>query len=376
MPSGKKVFSFRYQVHGKKRRVKLGNFGDHAHQISLRDARIKSTQILATVQAGDDPFPKEEENEETDVTTLKVDDIIGLFLTRLKRRGRRASYLYDIKMRMQLHVSPIIGAMPIGAVSASDLMKIFGPLEAAGKLTTHNRILTMIRPLFKLADVPDPTSKIEKLPETAKEEWFTLNQLAKIWIALDHPEAKVHSLTANAIRLAMLTLKRAGECAGAHFDEINDGYWRIPAKRMKGRREEVVPLSQPTQRLIETIDREPLRSVPGDGFLFPSPVKPNCPIQRTAMSRAFPRSRRIANLQSHKGTLHSLRHSGATILATNGVSPYVISGLLSHALTSAGVAHVTSRYNMYDLLEERRDALEMWGNLLINAVDKELNRSN
>lgn len=372
MPSGKKTFSFRYQIQGKKRRTKIGEFGDDAHQVLLRDARQKSTQILANVLDGEDPAPEAPENALDAPTAITVNDIIEQYQARLKRRGRRESYLYDIKMRMKLHVAPMIGKMPIADVRPSDLAKIFAPLEAAGKATTHNRLLTMMRPLFKLAKVPDPTTEIEKLPEAAKEEWFNLKQLAQIWLALDNPDAKVHPLTANAIRLSMLTLKRANECAGTCLAEIDNGYWRIPAKRMKGRREEVVPLSAPALKLIESTKSHPLRPVDDSGYLFPSIAKPGHHIQRTAMSRAFPRTRReISKLKHHKGTLHSLRHSGATILATNGVSPFIISALLSHALTSAGVAQVTSRYNMYDLLEERHEALETWGELLMAEISKE-----
>ena len=40
-------------------------------------------------------------------------------------------------------------------------------------------------------------------------------------------------------------------------------------------------------------------------------------------------------------------------------------------MSSAGVSQITSRYNMYDLLEERRDALEKWGEMLSRAVDLE-----
>lgn len=370
---GRKVFNLRYRANGQRRRIALGTFGDGAHQILLKEARVKATSLLARIQVGDDPARNDVIEDDETLMRSSVDQVIEQYMARLERKGRRRSYLYDVKMRFKLHVSPIIGHVPIVDVNPSDMAKIFEPLEASGKATTHNRVLTMVRPLFKLAEIPDPTAKIEKLPEAAKEEWFSLTQLAKLWIGLGEPKAKVHPITADSIRLSMLTLKRAGECAGARFDEFDDSHWRIPAARMKGRREEVVPLSQATLKLIERIKSQPLRPEIDGGFLFPSFAKPGFHIQRTAMSRAFPRTRRqITSLKSHAGTLHSLRHSGATILATNGVSPYIISGLLSHALTAAGVSQVTSRYNMYDLLDERGDALETWGEMLTSAVKKEM----
>jgi len=369
---GRKVFNLRYRFSGRRKRIALGIFGDESNQILLKDARKKATDILARVQAGDDPALEREMERADSNSPNTVDDVIELYKSRLRRRGRRESYLYDIEMRLKLHVSPAIGKLPIEAVTPADIAKVMRPLETAGKATTHNRVLTMIRPLFELAQCDDPSKCIEKLPEEAKEEWFSLAQLAKIWVMLDNPDSNVHPLTAKAIQLSMLTLKRAGECAGAELSEFDGNLWRIPSKRMKGRRSEVVPLSDAALELIDEIKNHPLRPETDWGFLFPSSLKTNAHMQRNAMSRAFPRTKRKAGFKNHAGTLHSLRHSGATLLASDGVSPYVISALLSHALTAAGVASVTSRYNMYDLLEERRAALGLWGTKILDSIRKQL----
>ena len=368
---GKKVFTVRYQVKGKRKRFTIGEFGDLPHQILLKDARSRAAEILVDVAKGDDPGDLRDANRNKLKPLNTVNDAIELYISRLRRRGRRESYLYDIAMRMQRHVVPAIGDMPINEVAAGDIADILRPLELAGKTTTHNRLLTMIRPLFRIAKVDDPTKEIEKLPEALKEDWFTLQQLARIWMALESPEAKIHPVTIWAVRFGMVTLKRAGEVAGALMEEFDDDVWRIPASRMKGKRAEVVPLSEQALEIISEAKNYPARRIDCERYLFPSLTLPDRSIARNAMSRAFPRARRIAGLGNHGGTLHSLRHSGATILATNGASPFVISALLSHSMSSAGVSQITSRYNMYDLLEERRDALEKWGEMLSRAVDLE-----
>lgn len=371
----KKVFTLRYQVKGKRKRFTIGEFGDLPHQILLKDARSRAAEILVDVAKGDDPGEVRDAARSGAKPLSTVNDAIELYLARLRRRGRRESYLYDITMRMQRHVVPAIGDKAIEELSPADISAVLRPLELAGKATTHNRLLTMIRPLFQIAKVNDPTKEIEKLPEELKEDWFTLQQLARIWIALEHLDAKIHPITRWAVRLGMLTLKRAGEVAGAMIDEFNEDVWHIPASRMKGRRPEVVPLSEQALEIISEAKNYPARRTDCERYLFPSLTLPDRSIARNAMSRAFPRARRIAGLTDHGGTLHSLRHSGATILATNGTSPFVISALLSHSMASAGVSQITSRYNMYDLLEERRDALEKWGEMLSMAVELERNNS-
>ena len=372
---GKKVFTLRYLVKGKRKRFTIGEFGDLPHQILLKDARNRAAEILVDVAKGDDPGDVRDANRGKSKPLNTVNDAIELYIARLRRRGRRESYLYDIAMRMKRHVVPAIGDMPIEEVGAGDIIGILRPLELAGKATTHNRLLTMIRPLFQIAKVDDPTQEIEKLPEALKEDWFTLQQLARIWIALESPEAKIHPITIWAVRFGMLTLKRGSEVAGAMMEEFNDDVWHIPASRMKGKRSEVVPLSAQALEVVAEAKTYPARRTDCERYLFPSLTLSDRSIARNAMSRAFPRARRIAGLTDHGGTLHSLRHSGATILATNGTSPFVISGLLSHSMASAGVSQITSRYNMYDLLEERRDALEQWGDMLAAAVEKERENS-
>ena len=317
---GRKVFTLRYRIRGKQKRLTLGTFGDQPNQLLLRDARTRAAELLVKVKNGEDPAVERQRQRAAEIAPNSVSDTVELYLARLRRRGRRESYLYDITKRLHLHVTPLIGDKPISEVSAADIAKILRPLEAAGKSTTHNRLLTMLRPLFELAKVDDPTKEFEKLPERPKEDWFTLQELAKIWIALDHPDAKVHTVTALTIRLAMLTLKRAGEVAGALTSEIDGELWHIPSSRMKGRRSEVVPLSTPALEIIENAKTLPYRRDDCEAFVFPSLTKADSPIERNAMSRAFPRTRRIAGLENHGGSLHSLRHSGATYLASMGTS--------------------------------------------------------
>ena len=368
---GRKVFTLRYRIAGKQKRFKLGDFGDHPNHLLLRDARVKAAEVLVAIEKGDDPALERTNQRSVEKAPNTVADGIDVYINRLKRRGRRESYLYDITKRLHLHVTPIIGHMEISSVTSADIAKIFRPLEADGKITTHNRVLTMLRPVFKLAKVEDPTKEFEKLPEQPKEEWFSLEDLAKIWIALDDPETKAHPMTVLAIRLAMLTLKRGGEVASAQTNEVKENLWHIPSSRMKGKRPEVVPLSKPALDIIDTTMNHHLRRSDCLDYIFSSRTKSNQPIERNAMSRAFPRARRLVGLGDHAGSLHSLRHSGATILASRGTSPYVVSALLSHSLSSAGVSQVTSRYNMYDLLEERRAALAIWGDLLMSEIERQ-----
>lgn len=71
----------------------------------------------------------------------------------------------------------------------------------------------------------------------------------------------------SALAFTILTAARSGETLGALWPEIewHDKIWRIPASRMKGKREHVVPLSEGAVRILKTMDsfrRE------GNDFIF------------------------------------------------------------------------------------------------------------
>lgn len=380
--TGRKVWSFLYSLDGKERRLTLGEYGKSADRLTLVKARQEAEALRVQIRLGADPA-KERDSKKAKRQVEAADNVESVLERRIRklvRDGRREKYIADMRGRFKTHVLPKIGSKPISQITEGDVRAILDPLEIKGQASTHNRILVMLRPLFSYAKVSDPTVNIDHLPEAAKEARFTLDEIAALWRAFDHPKSKIHPLSQIALKLATLTLKRSGECAGAAFSELDttNSIWNIPAARMKGNRAESVPLSKSAQQLFEEAAVNPFR--PADErrrkFLFPSPRDFEKPILQPSLSKAFTRAKKVAGLGSHEGTLHSLRHSGATMLAASGVSPYVVSALLSHSPSSAGVAAVSGRYNAYDLLNERRAALDTYAGWIIESVNGETASSN
>lgn len=66
-------------------------------------------------------------------------------------------------------------------------------------------------------------------------------------------------------------------------------------------------------------------------------------------------------------TLHDLRRTAATGMAGLGVAPHVVDKVLNHG--SGTIRGVAAIYNRFEYLEERRAALEVWG----QYVDKLVN---
>ncbi len=85
------------------------------------------------------------------------------------------------------------------------------------------------------------------------------------------------------------------------------------------------------------------------------------------------RIRERARLGLADWTIHDLRRSAATWMAGAGVPPHVLSALLNH---SPGTAQgVTSIYNRFRYVEERREALEKWAAHVLALVEKPTEKS-
>jgi integrase len=404
--AGRKTWCWRFRWQGERKRLTLLQYGDappvlfddgdggkirKPAEYTLKAARIEAARLRVLLASGMNPA-NEADAAKTRRTMKDANTVEAVMTRRIealragkvpgKKGPRSERYLQDIKDRLGLHVLPSLGSKPIVEVRPHHIAAILSPLESRGQAATHNAVLRMLRPLFSFAKVsPNPAADFHNMPEETKEAFFSVPELVRLWKALDDPAAGVHPLTALAIRLNLLTLNRSGEVAGFKLSELDreNRLWNIPAGRMKGRRPEVVPLSPLALDVIDAALASPTRpvaeSLAGEQVcLFPSPRDHTKPIQQNAMSRAFARTRRIAGLQGNPATLHNLRHSGATALAASGVSRHIVTALLAHSPTTGSA--VTSRYDHYDLLSERRVALATWARMVGNELDGTLQETN
>ena len=121
--------------------------------------------------------------------------------------------------------------------------------------------------------------------------------------------------------LLLLTGGRRNEITQAKWDYVN---WE--------RRTLLVPLSKSGKPRAIALNGQALallRAIPrhdGNPFIFPSPVN-----RKPSASLFFPwdRIRKRAGLADVR--LHDLRHSYASFLVNQGISLYVVQGLLGHA---------------------------------------------
>jgi len=188
-------------------------------------------------------------------------------------------------------------------------------------------------------------------PPVAHSKPLSLDEIPIFLKKINEYGGRVETVT--AIRLLMLTMVRSKELREATWDEfdLNGAVWRIPAHRMKMRREHIVPLSTQTVELLK--DLYPLTG--HRGWLFPNSRRPDMPIAATTLNRAI-------EYMGYAGkfTCHGFRSTASTILNEKGYRPDVIERSLAHSEKNA----VRRAYNQAEYLPERHQMLQDWADYL------------
>ena len=160
-----------------------------------------------------------------------------------------------------------------------------------------------------------------------------------------------------ALELLLLTFVRTSELRFANwgeFEGLDDEapLWRIPAARMKIRRDHLVPLSAQTVGVLKE-----LRSVyPHSKLLFPAPTKSKVISENTMIYALY-------RMGYHgRATVHGFRKTASTVLNEHHFNRDWVEMQLTHVEGS-----VRSIYNSAECLPGRRDMMNWWAEYLDEA---------
>jgi integrase len=128
----------------------------------------------------------------------------------------------------------------------------------------------------------------------------------------------------------------------------------VPAERMKGKKAHTVPLTPAVVALLKTMPR-----FKGGDFVFTT-TGGRRPV--SGFSKAKMQLDKIIGEIDH-WSIHDLRRTARTGLATVGASPFIAELVIGHRQTGV---HAT--YDLYSYLVPKRDALLEWEKKLLAIV--------
>jgi integrase len=352
-PNGVRAWRYRFELGGKESVYAIGDYP----VIGLAEARRLRQEARALVKEGINPAHQRRlariKVEQAHATTFEA--VTGEWLS-LKdweevTKAKRLAMLKRV-------VFPRIGGLPIGQVSPAHVLEILtrtakiAPTVAAEAKRTMSGIFDFAVSTLRAEANPVlpvrralPANKTQhKRPLSAEEIGALMRDLGA------YPG---HFQTVCGFRLMWFTLCRPREVIEAQWSEFDlDGaLWRIPAARMKKRKEHVVPLPRQAVELLRT-----LHGVTGQRVhVFPNRDNRNGPMTDNALRQA------LKNMGwAGRYSPHATRTTGSTRLNEMGYPADWIERQLAHIEPNA----VRRTYNHADYFADRRTMMQAWADLL------------
>jgi len=259
-PSGSKLWRMKFmQSSGKESRLSFGAYPE----VSLTQARAARAAARQLKAADVDPG-----QAKRDVKLAKAAAALNSFeaIARQwlnKTAAERAESTQTKNTAwLEKNIFSEIGSMPISAIKPRDVLGALQKIEARGAIESAHKIKQICGQIFRHAvasglaerDVTvDLRDALAAVPEAHYAAITDPKQVAELLRAIyaytGHPYAT------TALKLAPMLFQRPGELRSMEWVEIDwdKAEWNIPARKMKMKRDHLVPLSTQALELLRGI---------------------------------------------------------------------------------------------------------------------------
>lgn len=359
--SGSKSWIYRFQLNGKRREMGLGSLS----AVPAKDARRVAAEARALVHDKIDPIEYRRQQaaaaEElaaqaaSGTVTFKA---VALEYIKANRAGwKNAKHASQWENTLATYAYPVMGEKPVGEIDTALVLEVLNPIWLT-KTETAKRLRGRIEQILSYARVKgyrkgeNPAAwrghldnvlpKPGKIAPHKHHPALPYDEMSGFMVKL----REVSGVSPLCLEFVILTACRSGEALGAKWSEIDEekGVWTIPAKRMKGRREHRVPLSEAALAVIERA-----RILRQNEYVFPG-VRSGKPMSDMSLLMLL---RRL-----HPGiTAHGFRSSFRDWTAE--VTHYP-GDLAEMALAHTVANKVEAAYRRGDMFEKRRQMMTDW----------------
>jgi integrase len=314
-------------THGVRRqRETIGRVGI----ITLHDARAEAKRLLAEHTLG-----------KHRPTTISWNEALEKYLVYIRKKCRANTHR-EYKRALELHFR--FGDTKLSDLSPFDLQRKIDKLadtkgeqqHAYGNLRAflrwcHRRHYLDRNPMERMT----PPHRYKP-----RERVLTNEELKRVWQALED------DTFGEIVRLLILSGQRVGETTKLQGRMVGEDRITLPGWLTKNGREHTFPLGNMAKAILTP-------KPDGDACFFPARGR------RTPFNGHSPCKRKLDERCGVSGwTLHDLRRTFASGMASIGVQLPVIERLLNHVSGSFG--GIVGVYQRYDFMPEMRDAILAW----------------
>jgi integrase len=361
-PKGAKSWVFRY---GYDNRVWNMGLGPYPHY-SLQDARKLAHDASSLLFKGISPLDQKRATRAAVVEATKTktfEQCAREYITAHQPDWHAREPIYWAQ-RLEKYAFPHVGKKPVREIRVAEIMKVLEPIwltrnQTAVKVRSYiERILEWAK-VHNYRDGENPAAwkTLTHLLASPGKVSTTVNRVALPWQNVGEFVRRLQSDSAikcRALEFTILTATRSEETLGAVWGEIDwdNKIWVIPAERMKGvkgkRKEHRVPLSSAMIKLLSSMPK-----VVNNPYIFPGK---SGRLNRTAMQV------KVRELDPSI-MVHGFRSTFRDWATDHEHQDIIAEMALAHEVGS----QVERTYRRSDLLERRRQLMELWGEFVYRA---------
>ncbi len=342
--SGTKSWFVMRRVNGRNTRYTIGRYPE----VGLSEARTEAAGHLVGMSKGATP-----KGPQSEIFNVVLEEWF------LRDQANNKS-IEQVRNALNYHALPAFKGQSILSIGKKDILRLIDRISDSGAQTQANRVLAFLRRFFNWCIERDllttnPTAGVKMKPETSRDRVLNFVEIDLLLSATTEIGYPFGPMT----KILLLTGQRLKEVAEASWSEIDMDRreWIIPSARTKNSRQHIVPLSEPVFETLQSLPR-----IAGQDWLFSTnQVRPI-----SGFSKAKRRIDAATGIQNW--TFHDLRRSFATHVTEKlGVSPVVVDKIQNHV--SGTVRGVSATYQRGEYLEQRKAALEAWGEFVWSRSD-------
>jgi integrase len=358
MPTGGKLWRFRYRFNGKQKDLALGVYPD----VSLAKARERRELVRQKLADGIDPSEERKAVKEADkqASTNTFEAVAREWI-----EGRTATIAEGSQLRvtarMENDVFPWLGKRPITEIDAPELLTVLRRIDSRGARFTAHKARKEIGQIFRYAIATgraktDPSRDLAgAIPPAVEGHFASITEPAKVGEMLRAFEGFAGTFPVLcALKLAPMLFVRPGElrkAEWAHID-LDAAEWRYWVSKTKT--DHLVPLASQAVAILRQ-----LHALTGTGrYVFPNVRTAARMMSEATVNAAL---RRLGYDTRTEISGHGFRAMARTILHEElNQKPEVIEHQLAHSVPDA----LGTAYNRTKFLSERKLMMQLWADYL------------
>ena len=289
--NGSKLWRLKYRFHGKEKKLSLGAYPG----VTLAQARERQFEARALIDNDTDPAEqKKKDKRAAKLAAVNTFEAVAREWFAKFKPTWAETHSSKVLLRLNNDLIPWLGARPISAIEADELLVVIRRVEARGALDSAHRCLGSSNQIFRYAiatsrakrnPAADLRGSLPPVPENHFPSITEPDQVGELLRAIEG--YKGNFATCCALRLAPLLFLRPINLRKAEWQQVNlnAAEIRIPGKLLKMREDLIVPLARQSVAILKE-----LHPLTGEGrFLFPCEGKPARPMSENAINGALRR---------------------------------------------------------------------------------------